>query len=72
MLKPVLLLSGSGSAISEVRVTLLERDPVPEGAMLPVILIVSLSPALIILKVQRLVLPLSGEGEEDENRKLVS
>jgi len=24
------------------------------------------------LKVQRLVLPLSGEGEEDENRKLAS
>jgi hypothetical protein len=51
MLKLVLLLSGSGSAVSEVRVALLERDPTAEGAMFPVILIVSLSPALIVLKV---------------------
>jgi hypothetical protein len=51
MLKPVLLLSGSGSAVSEMRVTLLKRDPTAEGAMLPAILIVSLSPALIVLKV---------------------
>ena len=43
MLKSVLLLSGSGSAISEVRVTSLDTEPSVEALVVPVILIVSLS-----------------------------
>ena len=70
--KVKVLLLRSLSVVSEVRVTVFEREPSIEGLVVPVTLIVLLSPALIVLKVQRLVLPLSGEGEEDENRKLVS
>jgi hypothetical protein len=66
------LLEGSLSAVSEVRLTSLDTEPSVEALVVPVILIVSLSPALIVLKVQPLVLRLSGEGEEDENMKLVS
>jgi len=51
LLKPVVLLAGSGSAVSEARLTVFERDPSVEGSTLPVMLIVRLSPAAILLKV---------------------
>jgi hypothetical protein len=62
----------SGSGVVEVTVTRFLNVPEASGSTIPVILIVSLSPALIVSKVQRLVVPLSGEGVEDENRKLAS
>ncbi len=36
VLRLTLLLAGSGSAVSEVRVTLFERDPSVEGSTVPV------------------------------------
>ena len=51
LLKPVVLLAGSGSAVSEARLTVFERDPSVEGSTPPLMLIVWLSPARIALKV---------------------
>ncbi len=51
LLKPVVLLVGSGSAVSEARLTVFERDPSVEGSTPPLMLIVSVSPARIALKV---------------------
>jgi hypothetical protein len=62
----------SGSGVIEATVTKFLNVPEASGSTIPATLIVLLSPALTALKVQRLVVPLSGEGVEDENRKPAS
>ena len=63
------LLAESGSGVIEETVTKFVRSPEASGSTTPVMLIVSVFPTAIALKVNRLVLPLSGEGLEDEKMK---